>query len=150
MRGIGLEQFAPYLINRIAFLYNADMASALRARGLTTAHMRALAVLAVHPGITVNELADYAVMEQSTMSRTLDQLVGAGLATRRHRADDGRVREVLLTEKGERAFDEVWPTMRSLEDKMFEGIAAEDRRCVLKALGIVLNAMRLGPRSPSS
>ncbi|MEO1104227.1 MAG: MarR family transcriptional regulator, partial [Pseudomonadota bacterium] len=94
---IGLDQFAPYLINRISARYSVDMAAALRARGLTTPQMRALAVLAVHPGLTVNELAVYAVMEQSTMSRTLDAMAESGLVERRVRADDGRVREVMLT-----------------------------------------------------
>ena len=63
-RSLVLEAFAPYLINRISARYSADMAEALRLHGLTTPKMRALAVLAVRPGITVNECAVYAVMEQ--------------------------------------------------------------------------------------
>ena len=125
---IGLEAFAPYLINRISARYNTDMGEALRSRGLTTAQMRALAVLAVHPGLTVNELAVYAVMEQSTMSRTLDAMAEAGLVERRPRKDDGRVRECVLTSAGTRAFADVWPLMRSQEERMFAGLEGEERR----------------------
>lgn len=139
---IGLDQFAPYLINRISARYNADMAEVLRAHDLTTPKMRALAVLAVHQGLTVNELAVYAVMEQSTMSRTLDAMVEAGLVERRPRKDDGRVRECALTEAGRRAFDEVWPLMRSQETRMFAGLEADERQVFLDILSRILRNIR--------
>lgn len=139
---IGLEAFAPYLINRISARYNTDMGEMLRSRGLTTAQMRALAVLAVHPGLTVNELAVYAVMEQSTMSRTLDAMAEAGFVERRPRDTDGRVRECLLTEAGEGAFAEVWPLMRSAEMRMLDGIPAAERSSFMKTLGTILRNIR--------
>lgn len=142
---VGLEAFAPYLINRIANRYNASMADALRARGLTTAQMRALAVLSVRPGVTVNALAVFAVMEQSTMSRTLDAMEQAGLVERRPREGDGRVREVLLTPAGEVAFTEVWPIMRAEEDKMFVGLSARERNGLVNALNAVLANIRAHP-----
>ncbi len=139
---IGLDGFAPYLINRISARYNADMAEALRAHDLTTPKMRALAVLAVHPGLTVNELAVYAVMEQSTMSRTLDALVEAGLVERLARKDDGRVRECALTAAGAAAFSHVWPLMRSLEERMFAGVAGEEREVFFATLSKILRNIR--------
>ncbi len=140
-----LDEFAPYLINRISALYNADMAEALRRHGLTTPKMRALAVLAVKPGLTINECAVYAVMEQSTMSRTLDALEEAELAERRPREGDGRVREVVLTKAGEAAFAEVWPIMKREEAKMFAGIGLADRKAFLATLRMVLRNVRNGP-----
>jgi DNA-binding MarR family transcriptional regulator len=142
---VGLDAFAPYLINRISNRYNASMAEALRRHGLTTAKMRALAVLSVKPGLTVNELAVYAVMEQSTMSRTLDAMEEAGLVERRARDGDGRVREVFLTAAGEVAFTEVWPVMRAEEDKMFVGLSRRDRREFLRTLKAILLNIREHP-----
>lgn len=140
-----LDEFAPYLINRISARYNADMAEALRRHGLTTPKMRALAVLAVKPGLTVNECAVFAVMEQSTMSRTLDALAEAGLAVRRPREGDGRVREVVLTEAGEAAFADVWPIMKREEAKMFAGIGRAEREAFLATLRAVLRNVRGAP-----
>ena len=139
---IGLQQFAPYLINRISARYNADMASVLRMRGLTTPQMRALAVLSVHSELTVNELAVYTVMEQSTMSRTLDAMEEAGLVLRKQRADDGRVRSVSLTNAGKSAFRAVWPLMRGEEERMFEGIDGAERDALLATLSKVLRNIR--------
>ncbi|MEM8663549.1 MAG: MarR family winged helix-turn-helix transcriptional regulator [Pseudomonadota bacterium] len=142
---VGLDGFAPYLINRISARYNADMAAALRERGLTTAQMRALAVLAVHPGLTINELAVFAVMEQSTMSRTLDAMAEGGLVERRPREEDGRVREVVLTAAGETAFRDVWPLMRGEEERMFEDISQSDRAAFMMVLSKILRNIRRHP-----
>lgn len=142
---MGLDGFAPYLINRISARYSADMADALRARGLTTPQMRALAVLAVHPGLTVNQLAVYAVMEQSTMSRTLDTMVECALVERRARADDGRVREIFLTREGLAAFEEVWPLMCQEEARMLEGLSVSDREVLLAVLAKMLRNIRRHP-----
>ncbi len=104
MGEIGLNQFDPYLLNRISARWNADMAEVVKAHDLTTARMRALAVLSVAPGLTINELSVYAVTEQSTLSRNLDAMEEQGLIRRRMRAEDGRVREIHLTEKGRETF----------------------------------------------
>ncbi|MEM7695518.1 MAG: MarR family transcriptional regulator [Pseudomonadota bacterium] len=138
----GLEAFAPYLINRISARYNADLAAVLREQGLTTAQMRALAVLAVHPGLTINALAIYAVMEQSTMSRTVDAMAEAGLVERRGRDGDARVREVVLTDAGRAAFDGVWPLMNAAEQRMLEGLSEAERPAFVAALRTVLHAIR--------
>src|SRR4051812_836139 len=89
---IGLNHFAPYLMNRITARWNATLAEALRAYDLTTAMMRALAVLSINSGLTTNDLAVLTVSEQSTMSRTLDAMEEQALIQRRQREGDMRVR----------------------------------------------------------
>src|SRR5215468_5450210 len=69
---IGLNNFAPYLMNRIMARWNTNIAEELKALDITTTQMRALAVLSVSTQVTINELSVFAVTEQSTMSRTLD------------------------------------------------------------------------------
>ena len=80
---IGLNHFAPYLINRIGTTWNAELAGELRTFDLTTPQMRALAVLGINSGLTINEISALTVTEQSTMSRTLDSLETRGLVRRR-------------------------------------------------------------------
>ena len=75
---IGLNQFATYLMNRVAATWNSEMQEALRDYDLTTVKMRTLAVLAITPGLTVNELSLFTVTEQSTMSRMLDAMEEQG------------------------------------------------------------------------
>ncbi|SFE26804.1 MarR family winged helix-turn-helix transcriptional regulator [Roseivivax sediminis] len=140
---IGLWQFAPYLMNRIMGRYNANLQAALRAQSLTTAKMRTLAVLAVVPGLTINELSVYAVTEQSTMSRTLEAMEKAGLIRRQARDTDARVREIYLTEMGRAEFDAVWPTMHARYEEMFAGIDDAERAAFVGTLQKVLRNVRL-------
>lgn len=139
---IGLWHFAPYLMNRIMGRYNADLLSDLKDRDLTTVKMRTMAVLAVVPGLTINDLSVYAVTEQSTMSRTLESLENAGLVRRVERKSDGRVREIYLTDAGRDQFNEVWPLMHDGYQKMFDGIDPDERAAFVTTLQKILNNVR--------
>jgi hypothetical protein len=94
---IGLQQFAPYLINRISLNWTTHLASALKAHDMTTTQMRALAVLSISSPVTINELSQFALTEQSTMSRTLDALEEQAFIVRKPRPEDLRVRDVEIT-----------------------------------------------------
>ncbi|NRG17769.1 MarR family transcriptional regulator [Rhizobiales bacterium] len=139
---IGLDRFAPYLMNRVMGRWNADIQKALREFGLTTAQMRALAVLSVIPGLTIMELSVYTVTEQSTMSRTLDGLESQGFVRRVARADDARAREIFLTDAGAAAFARVWPLMRDAYEKMLAGIGEEEREAFLGTLRRIVRNVR--------
>ena len=139
---IGLWQFAPYLMNRIMGRYNANVQSALKAHGLTTVKMRTLAILAVVPGLTINELSVYAVTEQSTMSRTLESLEAQGFVRRSERATDGRVREINLTDEGRALFETLWPIMHDGYSQMMDGIGDEEQQVFLSTLQKILNNVR--------
>jgi MarR family transcriptional regulator, transcriptional regulator for hemolysin len=119
---IGLNFFVPYLMNRIAATWNADLAGELQNFNLTTPQMRVLAVLSINSGLTINELSVLTVTEQSTMSRTLDTLETRKLVRRVPRTTDMRVREVQVTEEGRAAFAAFWPVMFDRYEKMFRDI----------------------------
>ena len=118
---IGLNQFATYLMNRVVATWNGQMQEALRDYDLTTVKMRTLAVLAITPGLTVNEFSMFTVTEQSTMSRMLDAMEDQGLIRRQPREDDLRVREVHPTTRGREAFSRFWPKMYESFTRLFRG-----------------------------
>jgi MarR family transcriptional regulator for hemolysin len=142
MGEIGLAQFAPYLMNRIAARWNANMAEELKAYDMTTLKMRTLAILSISSALTINELAIYAVTEQSTMSRTLDGLEEQGLIRRQTRPDDLRVRDVTITEEGRAAFEKVWPMMYARFSQMFDGVDEEEYRAFTATLHKLLRNIR--------
>ena len=142
MGEIGINQFAPYLINRVASRWNTRMAEALKAHDMTTTKMRALAILSLSSSVTVNELSVYAVTEQSTMSRTLDSLEEQGMIRRQPRAEDMRIRDVSITEEGRAAFERVWPTMYGLFLQLFDGIEEDEYRGFIATMNKILNNIR--------
>ncbi len=142
MGEIGLNHFAPYLMNRLMARWNANLSDELREYDMTTAKMRALAVLSVSSSVTINELSIFAVTEQSTMSRTLDSLEQQGYIRRQPRAEDMRIRDVSITEEGRAAFEKVWPTMYDLFLQMFDGVDEAEYRTFISTLHKVLHNIR--------
>ena len=139
---IGLNHFAPYLINRISARWTADMQEALKPFELTTAKMRTLAVLTITPGMTANDLALHTITEQSTMSRTLDTLEAQGLVRREQADADSRVRRVFLTDDGRAEFSRAWPAMHDGFEAMFDGIDDAEYAALIATLQKMLRNIR--------
>ena len=139
---IGLDRFAPYLLNSIVVRWNSELAAKLKEHDLNTIQMRTLAVLSLMSGATVNELSVYTVTEQSTMSRSLDGMERDGLVRRLHREADMRVREVHVTDAGREAFRRFWPEMHAAFENMFAGLSEAEYETLVRLLTRVLGNLR--------
>lgn len=139
---MGLDNFAPYLMNRIMGRYNASLRDEMARLGLTTPQMRSLAVLSVIDGILIRELAVYAVVEQSTLSRAIDALSRDGLIRRETDAEDSRATRIFLTDGGRQAYERLWPHMAASYEQMFVGISRADRRMFVGTLQRMLANIR--------
>lgn len=139
---IGLSNFAPYLMNRIMGRYNANLRQEMSGLGLTTPKMRSLAVLSVIDTLTISELAVYAIAEQSTLSRALDQLASDGLIQRDPDPNDSRVTRVAITAQGRAAFEQLWPSMAKIYAQMFKGISADERAIFVATLQKMLDNVK--------
>lgn len=139
---IGLQQFAPYLMNRIMGRYNATLREAFNREGRTVPQVRTLAVLSVSDGINVGDLSVYTVIEQSTLSRTLDALEAQGLVRRESGDTDSRVRKVFLTDEGRAEFNRAWPAMHDAFEAMFDGIDDAEYSALVVTLQKMLRNIR--------
>ena len=139
---IGLDNFAPYLMNRIMGRYNASLRQEMSALGLTTPKMRSLAVLAIRDGLLIRELAVYAVVEQSTLSRALDGLLASGLVHAQSDADDNRGTRVFITAEGRDVFAKIWRSMAASYGQMFQGISESEQLGFVITLNKILRNVR--------
>ena len=139
---IGLANFAPYLMNRIMGRYNASLREEMADLGLTTPKMRALAVLSVVEGPLIRELSVLTVVEQSTLSRALEQLTTDGLIRRESDAADSRAVRVFITDAGRASFESLWPHMAEAQARMFRGIPEDERRAFVATLQKMLANIR--------
>ena len=139
---IGLQQFAPYLMNRIMGRYNATLRDDLRRQHRTIPQVRTLAVLSVTDGVTVGDLSVYTVIEQSTLSRTLDTLEAHGLVRRESAETDSRVRKVFLTDEGRAEFNRAWPALHDAFEAMFQDIGDEEYSALVVTLQKMLRNIR--------
>ena len=142
LREMALDNFAPYLMNRIMGRYNAALQAEMAELGLTTPQMRSLAVLSVIDGIRIRELAVYAVVQQSTLSRALDTLVQGGLILRETDGQDSRATRLFITQAGREAFEQLWPHMASAYQAMFRGIDEAEKRAFVGTLQTMLRNIR--------
>ena len=139
---MGLENFAPYLMNRIIGRYNAALSSEMTKIGLTTPQMRSLAVLSVIDGFLIRELAVYAVVQQSTLSRALEALDTTGLVRRVSDENDSRATRLFITDAGREVYERLWPHMSKASDAMFKGINDTERRAFVASLQTILQNIR--------
>ena len=137
-----LDDFAPYLMNRIMGRYNESLRQKMTSLDLTTPKMRALAVLSALDGIFINELAVYAVVEQSTLSRALDQLSADGLVKREIDSIDTRATRIYMTKTGSEAFKSLWPDMLSTYNEMFKEINEDEKLQFIVTLRKILKNIR--------
>lgn len=142
---IGLDTFAPYLLNRAAQQWNAGVAESLGAAAMTTPQLRVLAVLSINQSLTINELAELTVTEQSTMSRTLDGLEALGLIRRTPRDNDMRVRDITVTDAGRQRFAEAWPIMFRCFTEAFAGISSAEYQALVAVLRKIMANTAKGP-----
>ena len=117
------DDFLPHLIARLAYQLNADLIEKLRREGINVTRWRILAVLAMGDGITINEIIDRAMVQQSALSRALMRMEKENTVRRVLRREDARCVEVYLTDKGRALFDSLNVVVRRREQRLLEGFS---------------------------
>ncbi len=133
-----LENYIPYLLNRLAYRWNLDQSRDLGDYGVSGTVLRALSSLHIFTTLTVNEIATYAAVDQSNASRAIDTMVSSGLVERQIAESDLRRREVVLTDKGRELLKTLWPMMMSNRDRFIANIPEKNLRICADTLRAML------------
>jgi DNA-binding MarR family transcriptional regulator len=115
------DDFLPHLIARLAYQLNSDLIEKLRQQGINVTRWRILAVLSMGDGITIKEIIDRAMLQQSTLSRALMRMEKEKFLRRVLRPDDARCVAVYLTYKGRALFNSLNLVVRRRERRLLEG-----------------------------
>lgn len=114
------ENFLPYQITRLAHLLNLDLVEKLRREGINVARWRILAVLAMGDGITISDIIERAMMQQSALSRVLMTMEEEEYVRRVPRREDARYVDVFLTERGRALFNTLDPIVRRRQNRLLK------------------------------
>jgi DNA-binding MarR family transcriptional regulator len=117
------DDFLPHLIARLAYQLNSDLMEKLRLEGINVTRWRILAVLSMGDGITITEIIDRAMVQQSALSRALMRMEKENYVRRILRRDDARCVEVYLTDKGRALFNSLNVVVRRREKRLLEGFS---------------------------
>jgi len=120
------DDFLPHLITRLAYQLNNDLVEKLRREGINVTRWRILAVLAMGDGITINEIIDRAMMQQSALSRALMNMEAEDYVRRVLGRDDARFVEVFLADKGRALFNSLNIVVRRRQQRLLKGFSARE------------------------
>ncbi len=120
------DDFLPHHVARLAYLLNNDLIEKLRREGINVARWRILAVLAMGDGITISEIIDRAMMQQSALSRVLMTMEEEAYVRRVPRRDDGRYVDVFLTERGRALFHSLDTVVRRRQNRLLKGFTPQE------------------------
>lgn len=109
--------------------------------GVTFSQCYALIEIGRAQKISLCELADILSLDNSTMSRTVNNLVNSGLVIRETDPQDRRCLTITLTEKGQKMFEQAEGVMDGYFDDIFEHIPEEKRKDILDDLILIIEAV---------
>src|SRR5258708_10199274 len=118
------DDFLPHLIARLAYQLNTDLVDKLKREGINVTRWRILAVLSMGDGITITDIIDRAMVQQSALSRALMRMEKENTVRRVLRREDARCVEGYLTDKGGTLFKSLNIFVRRREQRLLEGVSA--------------------------
>ena len=109
--------------------------------GVTLAQCHAIVEIGRAKVISLHALAELLNLDNSTMSRTVNNLVIRCMAKRELDSEDRRYVTIALTENGMKVFEGIENGMELYFSSLFEGIPENKRSQVLESLDIIIHAM---------
>ena len=135
-----VAEFAGQLFFRLWRAVHTRTAEALSSIDLTPALFALLNVLGARGGTIQQRLSSDMGIDPSAMVKLINELEDAGLAERRRRPGDRRAWEVAITPKGRRTLERARRLVVQVEDDVLGGLAAADRRQLLRLLRRALDS----------
>jgi DNA-binding MarR family transcriptional regulator len=123
-----------YAMNRAIGFYDREMTRMLKAVGVDIPRWRILMLAHERGPISVSEIAEYAVIKQSTTTRVVQRMCRDRLITVEARATDARVTEVALTASGQAAVVRIRQAASKVYVKAFREFEPADVTVLLDLL----------------
>jgi MarR family transcriptional regulator, organic hydroperoxide resistance regulator len=130
----GLQQSLFHWTGILESHYNSAFIREMRPQRVTVSRFRALAVLMEVDHVTINTLAQLAMIERTAVSRLLAQLGREGLIQRQRKSGDRRASEIRITPKGRQAFQAMWPARFRVRSRAMQGIDPSRVRIMMQTI----------------
>jgi DNA-binding MarR family transcriptional regulator len=118
--------------------------------GVSLAQCHLLLEVELRGASSVTELASILSLDKSTMSRTAEALVTAGLLNRETVPDNRRQQIISLTKEGKAKAQYINRTCDSTYTRLLDFIPARRRASVMESVTLLADAMRRERRNPRS
>jgi len=112
----------------------------LEKHGITRVQWIALTAIEIEGKSSPSDLAEHIGVSRPAISRMLKQMESIDLIERNLIGDDGRTRQLTLTEKGRHCMNLCWPHVQETEQYFLNKVSASQR----EALYLAVHALMLG------
>ena len=116
--------------------------SCLQDRGLTYARMRLLGALYCGGPQIMSSISDELGVTRRNVTALVDAMEEEELVRRKPHPTDRRATVIELTRKGVRTADSIYDEHREAVSELFLGLSEEDRRELIRLLGLLREALR--------
>lgn len=127
--------FCPlHWISRIHLKYIQQIDYALKKHGIDTSRHRVMNALYFNPNASISELSEFLVYKMSTTTKLVYRLKDEGFACTSSCADDARITQVTLTEKGMETLLKINDLAGVKLDQAFSGMTPSQIEKILQNL----------------
>ncbi|MEQ6250765.1 MarR family transcriptional regulator [Sulfitobacter sp. HNIBRBA3233] len=133
-----VSSYLLYLLAASSEAASAEFHAQVRKAGLRVPEWRVLACLIDNDGQMITRLAEYAMLEQSRLTRIIDGMVDRGLLVRRADVRDKRRRRIHLTDAGTALAAQLVTQARAHETRLMARLSPEDQARLKPALQALL------------
>ncbi len=130
-----------YLLAAASEAASKQFHTRVREAGLRITEWRVLACLYDQDGLMITELAHYALMEQSRITRIIDQMETSGLVVRHNDEGDGRRVRIYLTDHGQSLSAELVTAAKAHEMQLLSTLPVKDAANIKPALLALLGSL---------
>jgi DNA-binding MarR family transcriptional regulator len=121
---------------------NLQLMEVLRPLGLSTQQFRVMQVVAAQQAVSITAISRDAIIEQSVVSRIVDQLERREFVRRRKSSGNARMVEVTLTPVGVAVLDSIRPHAQAIVADATSVLSPQDHATLLGLLARVLHHTR--------
>lgn len=129
-----VDAYPFYLLNRAVSRYNVVIEAKLRTLDIDVPTWRVLMVLGEESPRSIGQISKSAVINLSTMMRIVERMMKAGLVDRTADSNDGRVTNVILTDKGREKLAAARTLTAPLYRKVIKGFSQAEFARMLEML----------------
>lgn len=123
---------------------DTDLETVLKPLGLNVSYYRVMGVLAHLSPCSMTELADFSMVDRTTLTRTVDHLVRWEVVDRCHAKSDRRQVMMSLTELGWARYMMALEVVRSRNERLLAKMPAHLQRALIKSQQALIASWDLG------
>lgn len=114
----------------------------LRKFNLSPGTMTILRVIRAQPGLTQQRIADALRIKKANLTPVIQELVAAGLVSRRNSGSGKRAYALFLTAKGNRAFQGAYDTVFGARPSSADNLTHNERQALIRLLQKIVRGAR--------